>query len=194
MISCLEFRRQPLAEPSAALPEMDVHAETCRACREFRREITDMDNDLKQAFGVSVPEGLAARVLLNQSRTQLPRRPSIGYLVGMAASFFVVVCTVLVALREPGIGERLITHVEQEGSHLHPGPVPAATVLSVLGSISTVPTGSMGKVLFASNCIIDGELVAHLIVRKGDEQFTLLVVPTPIRDSRSPSKKATGVA
>lgn len=83
-MNCLEFRQRVLADPYD--PELREHAENCEKCRGFRQEILDMDSELEKALKVPVPEGLAARVFLNQSLESQPKpTPWVRY--GMAASF-----------------------------------------------------------------------------------------------------------
>ena len=70
-MNCLEFRQLALADPYD--PALTEHAAGCVKCTKFRQEILDMDSDLEKAFAIPVPEGLAARVLLNQSLSDRPK-------------------------------------------------------------------------------------------------------------------------
>ncbi len=83
-MNCLEFRQLALADPYD--PALLDHVADCAKCTSFRQEILDMDSDLEKAFAIPVPEGLAARVLLNQSLSTRPKTVNwVRY--GMAASF-----------------------------------------------------------------------------------------------------------
>ena len=83
-MNCLEFRQLALADPYDSA--LDVYAESCPQCTKFREEILSIDNDIEKALNVEVPEGLAARILLNQSLSE-PDTTQTWFRYGMAASF-----------------------------------------------------------------------------------------------------------
>ena len=61
---CLDFRREKLADPKRLSAAARAHASECRACREFARRIDGHAAQVEATLAVSVPEGLADRVLL----------------------------------------------------------------------------------------------------------------------------------
>lgn len=84
-MNCLEFRRLALEDPYD--PSLEEHAESCQQCNGFRAEILAMDSDIEKALNVEVPEGLAARILLNQSLSSRPTQKQTYVRYAMAASF-----------------------------------------------------------------------------------------------------------
>ncbi len=87
-MNCIEFRHLILTEPSAKPSDAEAHLETCAQCTRFKQEILDLDSDIEKALSIDVPEGLAARILLNQSLKQSPRFQTRWVQFAMAASFW----------------------------------------------------------------------------------------------------------
>lgn len=102
-MNCLEFRQLALADPYD--PALDAHGEGCQQCSSFRSEILDMDSDIEKALKVEVPEGLAARVLLNQSMAT-EKTPSYWVRYSMAASFGAALVFGALFLNDPGLEDQ----------------------------------------------------------------------------------------
>jgi anti-sigma factor RsiW len=175
-MNCLEFRRLKLTDPYVTDTHANEHRDQCATCSAFEREILMLDSELRGALAVEVPEGFAAKVLLNQS-LQPERRPTRRYYwLSLAASLFAVAAGYL-WLSQPAaqsFEEHMLTHIEHPAAardlkHDH--------IQQVLYSVDAETSQLPGKVLYASNCIIDGEMVAHLVVQDDDLQVTLILVP-----------------
>lgn len=61
---CLDFRREKLADPKRLSAAAHTHSRDCAACREFSRGIDNHAAQIDATLAVTVPEGLADRVLL----------------------------------------------------------------------------------------------------------------------------------
>lgn len=61
---CLDFRREKLVDPKRLSAAARTHLRDCSACRDFARGIDNHAAQIDAALAVSVPEGLADRVLL----------------------------------------------------------------------------------------------------------------------------------
>ena len=180
-MNCMSFRQAVLADPYHLSDEARAHRGECLNCARFLKEVESLDDAVRDAVQVAVPEGLAAKVLLNQSLQPTPRRPTRRYWLGMAASFLLAVFIVqLIPL--PGgsaLQADIINHMEKDAHQVHgkSGSVDEAFVRYVLDAVGGELTQPIGNVTYASTCVIDGQLVAHLVVEQGNETYTLLVMP-----------------
>lgn len=68
-MSCLDFRRSVLADPSLRSVGSQTHADECADCLAFLRHIRGLERGISEAALVPVPEGLEERILLRN----LPR-------------------------------------------------------------------------------------------------------------------------
>ena len=75
-MNCIEFRQLKLADPYSVNNEVHHHKSNCRNCRIFEGELQELNDSIDTALTVPVPEGFAAKILLNQS-LQPPTR---GYI------------------------------------------------------------------------------------------------------------------
>tara|TARA_B100001964_G_scaffold31219_1_gene32449 strand:- start:1829 stop:2530 length:702 start_codon:yes stop_codon:yes gene_type:complete len=180
-MNCLEFRILKLAEPYRASEEAVLHASECPGCSSFKQEIHELDDSLRTAFSVEVPEGLAAKVLLNQSLKDNPRRPTRRYWLSLAASFLVAI-TMMPFLPMQSLDAEIITHLDHEVHQVHgkSGDIGSGEVRNVLLAVSGETNGSLGTVTYASKCLMNGQLVAHFVVENGGETYTLMLIPEKI--------------
>lgn len=180
-MNCLEFRREKLSDPNSRNEELSAHGAECASCRTFESSLHGLDDGIRDALDVKVPEGLAARVLLNQSLQPRRRLTTVRpRWIGVAAA---VVLSAVISLAlftgppQPDLNRRLIAHVQHE----HPAPdalmLSQAHLQQVLYSVGAESEALPGRVLYATSCIIEGQLVAHLIVRHGDAEYVLILVP-----------------
>jgi|TARA_Y100000310_G_scaffold159226_1_gene158771 hypothetical protein len=183
-MNCLDFRRFRLSDPYSTDAESLSHRAECEACRGFENEVRNLDKQIKKALTVEVPEGLAARILLDQSLQSKPRKPTRWYWLSMAASFFVAVGIVVVTMVPAPMEKVLVQHLEWEEPIVQSMmmPVQQPQIRQVLNSINLDSTAAWENVVFASTCIINGELVAHLVVEDADHKFTLVLLPQKLID------------
>ncbi len=185
-MNCLEFRRQTLIDPSDRKPAWVTHQESCASCRDFASKMARQDELTREAAMIDVPEGFAARILLNQSLQSQSRRPTRKYWLSLAASLFVIVPLVLsqfLSTSDP-MDDAILAHIEHE-LMIKPGHGPIfnqAEVGQLLASHNVQLGGDIGQVVYAGNCVIDGKLVAHLVVNQGSHQYVLLLIPGDFGD------------
>jgi len=184
-MNCLDFRRFRLSDPFSTDAELLSHRVACEACHSFENEVRQLDRQISRALTVEVPEGLAARILLNQSLQSKSRKPTRWYWLSMAASFFLasIVIVYQMTVIQP-VEQVLVQHLEMEQSAVHDMmmPVQQPQIRQVLNSINLDTTTSMENVVFASTCIIQGELVAHFVIEDENNQFTLVLLPQKMVD------------
>ncbi|MEM7363402.1 MAG: DUF3379 family protein [Pseudomonadota bacterium] len=181
-MNCLEFRRLRLAEPDTPNEEADAHVANCPHCQRFWNDIRGMDGLLKQAFAVPVPDGFAAKILLNHSLQSKTRRPTRWQWLSLAATFIVAITLVLVQT-EPAsaLAEEVLTHVLEEQGKVQmmledvSDPALAKVLESVDQRLRT--SERLGRFRYARNCIVNGQLAAHLVMEDGDEQINVMLIP-----------------
>ncbi len=185
-MNCIEFRQLRLADPRSVNEAADRHRNACRHCREFEKEIHRLDESLRTAMKIAVPEGFAAKVLLNQSLQSHPRRPTRWYWLSLAASFFLAV-VVYQFQTDPAMGAEIITHLEEEAHQVHgrSGDISESEIRQVLFAVGGDIDTSLGKVTYASRCLMDGRLVAHFVVENGEDRYTVIVIPDGIDRQQS---------
>ena len=189
-MNCIEFRQLKLADPNTYSEQANRHKSGCSTCSTFEQEIHELDESLRTALTVAIPEGLAAKVLLNQSLQSHPRRPTRWYWMSMAASFFMAVFVFQMTPAD-ALDDDIVEHLDHEAHQVHgkSGDISSAEVRTVLyaiggdldGEIDGEIDGSLGKVTYASKCYMNGQLVAHFVVENGGETYTLIVIPTETR-------------
>ncbi len=225
-MNCLEFRQLVLVDPYD--PELEVHAESCQQCTKFRADVLDMDSDIEKALAVEVPEGLAARVLLNQSLSDKKKPVTVWVRYSMAASFAAALifgAYLFTQESEPVSPELAVTtqsvnapmikdepQAKAEGMDMikkHMAPAPGTN--PYLAHAMHQPhefygsehkpiddeslerlmnrfelTASIDHVVYAAICPLDGEDAAHLVIKDGTDQYTVMLLP-----DRSPGKMYT---
>lgn len=181
-MNCLEFRHLKLADPNAYSEQVNKHKSDCSTCAAFEREIHALDESLLTALTVAIPEGFAAKVLLNQSLQSHPRRPTRWYWMSMAASFFMAVFVFQMTPAD-SLDDDIVKHLDHEAHQVHgkSGDISSAEVRTVLYAIGGDIDDSLGKVTYASKCYMNEQLVAHFVVENGGEPYTLIVIPAETR-------------
>lgn len=181
-MNCLEFRRLRLAEPNTRNDDADAHVAQCATCRRFHDEIHDMDGLLKQAFSVPVPDGLAAKVLLNHSLQGKKRGPVRWHWLSLAATFIVAISLVLVQT-EPAsaLAKNVLAHVieEQAKVQMMLDDVTDPELATVLASVDHhwAASAGVGRFRYARTCIVNGQLAAHLVMEDGGERISVMLIP-----------------
>ena len=74
-MNCSDYRRQIETDPAQRSAALSQHVLSCSACAEFTRRIRTVDQRIKDAVRVPVPENLEARILLRQSFQETRSRP-----------------------------------------------------------------------------------------------------------------------
>jgi len=186
-MNCLEFRQLKLSDPHAQDSDADEHCETCKTCQQFLAEIVQLDQNVAAALRVAVPEGFAAKILLNQSLQNNPRWPTRRlWLTSMAASFFALILFASVyntnnvqTTKDAQLSQAIIEHMPHENElvvTLHER-IDDAEIHEVLASVNLFTNQNLGNVVYATTCKLQGQLVAHLVVEQDSKQFTMIIAP-----------------
>ncbi len=193
-MNCLETRRLTLINPQDSHPARLTHLRECDTCARFAGQLVAQDELIRTATKVDLPEGFAARVLLNQSLQPTSRRPTRGTWLGLAASFLLAI-TLLPALIQDAFYSpfetELVAHVtahdvftQNPDNHV----TEPAKLRQILLSAGTEIPENAGNITYASTCVIDGEIMAHLLVENGEQQYVVFLMPLRSVPERSFSR------
>lgn len=184
-MNCLEFRRRKLENPADVDQELMTHRAECAGCRAFDSELAVLDDGIRGAFAIPVPDNLSSRVLLSTKlRDRATRRPKMQWFA-MAASFVAAAILVTAVLRPApvtALESSIAEHLGKEEAMAHARTIPLSlaevrTVLTRVGlDVNDVADAPL-QFVHAMNCVIDGELMAHLVVRTAQGEYTLVLMP-----------------
>ncbi len=222
-MNCLEFRRVVLSDPRHANNAWEVHRLRCAGCRQFAEAMNRQDKLLGEAARIAVPEGFAARILLNQSlrsdgsaSSRDTKKVALQKWSGvaMAAALFVAVgLFTFTKISGPSIDpaisshngaaiddtsgsnhkidyaaddlltNEVFTHVAHHAMHAdYATPVVTDLKLSeILDQIAPDANLDIHNVVIATRCIIDHQVVAHLLVRDEDNYYVVLLFPENVK-------------
>lgn len=182
-MNCLECRRLTLIDPLDDNPARKKHLESCERCARFSEQMLWQDNLIKEAAQVEVPDGFAARILLNQSLQPTSRRPTRGHWLALAASFLLAIAIgpgMISDMFYQPLEDGLVAHMNKHDLMEHADHVHVSDpdeIREVLAAVDTAVPGELGSIVEATTCVINGEVMAHLLMEKDDEHFVVFVIP-----------------
>lgn len=186
-MNCLSARRivsTDIKESSASLVQ---HLKECATCKAFYDRQLAFNHKLKLAAEVEVPEGLAARILVEHKLNQKKAKSVTNRWLAMAASIMLVVSvSVVTSLHStPALAETIVEHIYEDVKMLemrdHIAPVQLNELLNPHG---VNIRADMGHARSAGNCVIDGKLSAHIVFKGKNAPVTMIVVPKRINSER----------
>ncbi|RRJ84047.1 DUF3379 family protein [Aestuariirhabdus litorea] len=198
-MNCMEFRRLSLEDPQRLPVLAEQHRQQCPSCQGYYRKLLQQERLLEQAFTVSVPEELGARIILRQQlalreergrlpeakrrtatsgRAQAVRQRLLG--AALAASLLAVAVGLLLPRAEApdSIARMLVNHVAEEAFSLESSErVTRGRLVDTLHAVDLESLAPLDGVTFAGNCLLDGQLIAHLVVQTPQGAVTVLMMP-----------------
>lgn len=183
-MDCLEFRRRLGAEPQSRDPALLAHRRDCPACAAAWERAQAFEHELQAALDVSVPEGLAERVLLAQAtgerRLQSRRRHRIGY--ALAASLLLALGMGGYALHRRDAGSLpalAVAHMPGEiGSLDLVRPISAQAIAAGFADRGIRLRGPLpAGVTYVHDCPVGPYKTVHLVSRIDDMPVAVLYVP-----------------
>lgn len=188
-MNCLESRRLTLINPNDENPARLAHNKICASCSLFLEKMLLQDELIRDAANVDTPEGFAARILLNQSLQSASRRPTRVVWLGLAASFFLAVALLPSLMQDlfyRPLETELVAHVDAHDMLGSPVQVAdPSKIRRVLAAAGTGMPSNFGNILSATTCVVDGEVMAHLLVESGEDQYIVFLIPQSSLNERS---------
>lgn len=178
VLTCIEVRRLLLASPQQSNNLIDEHVANCPLCREYQTKLLVDEQRLQQALSVSVPSGLADRILFNARLQTKPRIPHWA----IAASLFLFTGLALWwnNSRLPGTDWAAVAaeHVADEPEALNKVDKGAENKLSDLLSLWHVNLRhSLGRVLYADQCAFPQGRGMHTVFETDELGKITLILP-----------------
>lgn len=185
-MNCLEFRRAALANPHHPGHDALEHEASCPSCAHFYRELRMQEEALFEAMNVPVPDGLADRVLLRQTRGWRERvlmrfaAPALAASLVLAAVLGLVLQFQADALTPEMLAAGIVEHIEEEPTALLAEQhVPLAKLVAVVkrsgGELGAPP----GETSYVNYCPLPGGgMGEHLVFNTPHGKLTLILMPS----------------
>ncbi|MGE5625294.1 MAG: DUF3379 family protein [Bacillota bacterium] len=183
-VTCLDVRRILGAEPQSRDAGVVEHLHGCAACAAFARDMLALDARLESAFKVPVPEGLEARIALDGTLKNHPRRFQPWMAVAASAVMALVLAAWAYRHQHPEgveLADAVVKHIEnpEEAQAIGPDRAlirDASYVQDVLQRAGAGMQGGMDDVTYAHVCLFRGERVAHLVVQGANGPVTIMLL------------------
>lgn len=180
----LEFRRTVLADPNCKEPKVLSAIASDAAKQDFVNEIKQLNNKMINASKVSVPDGLAHRLLLRQTMTnhaekrnrsriiQLALAASIAFILGISVTNWQ-------NLQTESLSEHGIAHVIHEGDYALKAneDISLAQVNAKLVRFGGEMTTNAGRIYYANFCDYDKIKSLHLVMQGDSGKVSVFIVP-----------------
>jgi len=174
-MNCLEFHRQKLADPLRLSAEAQAHVHGCASCTAFARDVDEGERDLERALAVSVPEGLADRVLLRARGGRAP------WQVWALAASVVLAVTFGILFYEKSQDQyaRLaIEHVVMEPESLTTvRNADAEAFRAIVQSFGGTLKAPLGTLRYIRLCPVEEGTGWHIVFETPEGLATLIIVP-----------------
>ena len=181
----LQYRRSIYADPTSLDKDIIAAQNADPAKKQLAQELSRLDEKLKQAMKVPVPDDLCNKLLLRQtlaSHQQEKRKTRIH--LALAASVAIVAGLVVNYLQfsssYTNLGDYALAHVYHEQDYFSNGDN-ARISLTSLNKKMTAFNGSfsesMGELISADYCRFDGMKSLHLVFQGLTDTVTVFVVP-----------------
>jgi hypothetical protein len=181
----MEFRRAALASPLHPGHEALEHEADCPDCTHFYQTLRAQEEALYEAMNVPVPDGLADRILLRQSRGWRERFLPRFAVPALAASLMLVMTLGIGwkpqsgALEPELLAAGIAEHVADEPRALAANlTVPMATLVGAVRRSGGEIVQALGHATYADHCPLPGGGKGeHLVFDTPHGKLTLILMP-----------------
>ncbi len=178
----LEFRRRVYADPDSAEPEVLAAIREQPARQGFKKELQRLNDEIKQAACLPVPEDLADRLILRQSLSS-HRQNQRRWRFAIAASLAVMLGLSVYLLPNEQhiiqIDKQILAHVHHSMAHefLAQKHVSRAELNRKLARFDASITGDLPRVYSANDCTFNQIASLHLVMEGTNGRYSVFVVP-----------------
>lgn len=192
-MNCLDYRRELLARAMES-PTMREHRLQCVQCTAFSTEHLGFESRLQDALQVPVPPAFENRVIDRVFSEPMPAR-TLGHpsrrrwMLGAAAAAAagLIAMPMLLTGREDPLALACIQWViKEEAKSIMMGAMPREEALRVLAT--TLPLERierLGQVRHIAPCPFNDTTAYHVVLSRGDDKITMLVMPEGVAAKRS---------
>jgi len=175
--TCMDLRREKLADPKRLSADADAHLGECAACRRFAQGIDGMELRAAEVLNIPVPDGLSERVLMRVHRGE--KRP---WRMWAVAAAFVLSFGIGMVQWQPrpqtDYAMFAIEHVMHEPqsltTHRLADPSRFQLVMANFGGTMKSP---IGKVRYMRLCPVPNGTGWHIVLDTEAGPATLLLIP-----------------
>lgn len=181
----LRFRRSIYADPSSIDEDIIAAKNSDPAKKQLAQELSRLDEKLKQAMKVPVPDDLCNKLLLRQtlaSHQQEKRKTRIH--LALAASVAIIAGVAVNYLQFSNsynnLGDYALAHVYHEENVFSNDDSARVSLTSLNNKMTTFKgsfSNSMGELISADYCRFDGMKSLHLVFQGLTDTVTVFVVP-----------------
>ncbi|PKI18013.1 DUF3379 family protein [Colwellia sp. 12G3] len=181
----LQFRRAIYADPNNQDADTIAAQQQDPSKKQFAKEICQLDERIRQALHVPVPDDLCNKLILRQTLAshQVHKRRTRVHLA-LAASVAIVGGLMLNFMQfssaYSNLGDYALAHVYHEQGSITNNASNQVTLASLNKKMAAFDgnfSQSLGKLLFADYCRFDGMKSLHLVYQGRTSPVTVFVVP-----------------
>lgn len=185
----LKFRREAYENPNNQEVDFLQAMGESKERLAFIKDLKQLDQQIEAALKIDVPEGLEAKLLLNQQLQQhQAQRRKTGFTLALVASiaFIAGASFSLLRLGPVDLGQHALAHVYHETMAMQvENDISFNTINAQLAAMNTLPnarfTEQPGRVLFSTYCDFQGVKSIHLVIQGEQGKVTLFIVPVEER-------------
>jgi len=181
----LQFRRKIYADPNSQDEDLLEALQADPAKQEFANELNKLDDRLRAAMKVSVPDGLSEKLILRQtlashqqkkrkSRVHLALAASVAIIAGLAVNHLQF------SSSYSNLGDYALAHVYHEQDQFSNNDSAQISLTRLNQKMSAFDGSfnqSMGQLISADYCRFDGMKSLHLVYKGITDTVTVFVVP-----------------
>lgn len=169
----LEFRRRIYEDPDTRDENLLSQAKSSEANQKFWQETRALNDKIKSAVDIPVPDDLADKLILRgafQEDKQQKRRSSVHLALAASVVFVIGITFTLWSSTRVDLGDAALAHMKytEDYEYSMTGNVSIDQVNDKLASIGAGLIGDIGRIYSASFCRLDFAESLHLVV-EGEE-------------------------
>lgn len=180
----LEFRRRVYAQPAKNDQSILDAAAQDPAKQQFLDELKELDGKISSAVDVSVPDGLAHKLILRQSLEshQQQKRNSRLHIALAASVAFAVGLSFTYLQSSPQslhISTNALNHMYHEIEYTSSADenLELSAVNAKLASFGGKLREPFERIFFANYCYFEKNKSLHIVLAEGDKKYTVFVTP-----------------
>ena len=186
-MNCLSARRIISTDVSDKSADFIGHINSCSSCKSYYEKQLKFNGVLKKAFEIDVPDGLAARVLVEHKLNNKKSNADKFRWGTIAASIVLafVVSAVSTFHSPPALADAILEHVKyDEAAFEIKNGITLEELNSLLKPHGVRADASIGQATNAGNCVIEGKVSAHVVFAGENSPVTLIVMPEALEDNK----------
>ncbi|MFW2372933.1 MAG: DUF3379 family protein [Gammaproteobacteria bacterium] len=178
----LKFRRRAFAEPDCQNKDFLHKTKESKENTELVNHLHELDQKIKQAVNINPPEGLAERLILNQTLNHYSQnKHRTRAALSIAASVLLVfglVLTLLQTWSSNDLEQQVLTHVYDELDHLIENQNKDTRHINhMLSSYGAELKQDIGQVNYLGSCNIANKEGVHIVLSGVKGSVTIMMLP-----------------